>query len=92
MKIFSSENLILAFVISSAHGNFEPRSMDAMVGRHYSFTSLPDLFFTTSFVKDVVQARYPKFWRKWIERKSDQFSKLGEQVKRPFERCGTDQT
>ena len=92
MKIFSLENLILAFVISSAHGNFEPRSMNAMEGRHYSFTTLPDIFLMKDFVQDVVQARYPKFWRKWIERKSDQFSKLGEQVKRPFERCGTDQT
>ena len=92
MKIFSLENLILAFVISSAHGNSELRTMDAMDGHHYSFTRFPGLFWMEDFVEDVVQTRYPKFWRKWIDRKSGQFSKLGEQVKRPFERCGTDQT
>ena len=89
MKIFSLKNQILAGVITSAHGNSEPRYTTAVDGHNWSFERYPGLFWREDFLKDAVQARYPKFWRKWIDRKSAQFSKLAELVKRPFERCGT---
>ena len=89
MKIFSFENQILAGVIISTHGNSEAQYTSAIDGHNLSFERYPGLFWKEDYLKDAVQARYPKFWQKWIDRKSAQFSKLAELVKRPFERCGT---
>ena len=90
MKIFSLEYQILAGVISSAHGKSKARYTNAMQGNEAIFEELPTHFWKADYVEKAVQARYPKFWRKWIDRKSGQLSKMGEQVKRPFQRCGTE--
>ena len=92
MKIFSLENQILAGIISSAHGYESPYLFpNAMAGHEIIFNIVPPKVWRKPYVEEAVQATYPKFWRKWIDRKSGQFRKLGEQLKRPYNRCGTDE-
>ena len=88
MKIFSLESQILAGVISSANGNIYT---NAMQSNAEIFGTIPKFFWLQQYVEEAVQATYPKSWQKWIGRKSGQLPKLGEKVKRPFNRCGTDQ-
>ena len=89
MKIFSLEYQIIAGVISSTYGKPQTRYFNAGESNNAFFKAMPESFWRNTFTMDALKATKPKFWQKWIDRKSGQFPKLGEQVKRPNERCGT---
>ena len=90
MKIFSLKYQILAGVIASAYGKSNLRYTNAMEGIMAVFHNRASHFWRQEYVENAVKVRYPKTWRKWIDRKSGELPKIGKLVKRPFERCGTD--
>ena len=89
MKILSLKLQILASIISTAHGKPSGRWTNAWQGHTDIFVHLPRDFFATDYLREAVQQTYPKKWQKWIERKSGQLIRMGESLKRPYERCGT---
>ena len=90
MKLFSKNSAILAGLISSTEGKKSPRYKDAAEGYSNIFEEFPDHFWSQSYVEEAVRETYPKFWQKWIQKKSGQLRKLGEAAERPYTRCGTD--
>ena len=90
MKIFSQKSAIFAGLISTTHGKKSPRYKNAAEGLSNIFQKFPDDFWQQTYVEEAVKETYPKFWQKWIERKSGQFHKLGQAAERPYQRCGTD--
>ena len=91
MKIFSLEYQMLAGVIASVHGKNSYLFSNAMEGHESIFVTVPTNLWTNPGTHEAVKAIYPKRWSKWVSQKSGQFLKLGEQLKRPYNRCGTDE-
>ena len=60
----------------------------AEINHRLIFTHLSSDIWRQDFVKEVVQIKYPKFWTKWIDKKTAQLKKLGERSKQTYERCG----
>ena len=96
MKIFSLENQILAGFIASANGDNGYIFSNAMEAHKSIFVTVPNNLWASinlsRSIIEVLKARYPKKWSTWKSKKSEQFLKLGEQLKRPYNRCGTDKS
>ena len=90
MRIFSKKSAIFAGLISSTDCKKSPRYKDAEEGLSNIFEEFPDHFWQQNYVQEAVKETYPKYWQKWIEKKSGQFRKLGQAAERPYKRCGTD--
>ena len=83
---------MLAGVIASVNGNNSYLFSNAMEGHESIFVVVPFTLWRNPATHEAVKAIYPKKWSKWMSQKYEKFLKLGEQLKRPYNRCGTDKS
>ena len=85
MKLLGFPISVLILFASLSHGSY---TETADSGHKLIFTDVSTEFWGQKYVTEVVQARFPRFWRKWSDNKARQFNELGERTKQLFERCG----